>query len=166
MNDSTWRVVAAAAGVVTVGCSTFAIGAAVSSDSDSNSAPAESVDAGTTTTAAAAASTAPAGGATTTAPAGGASSSAPGTSGPAAPAAVTIENFAFGPEQLEVPVGSTVTWTNLDGNAHSVLSADEVLMSPDLDEGDTYEVTLDQEGTIDYICNIHQYMHGSIVVTP
>ncbi len=37
----------------------------------------------------------------------------------AANTAVKIDNFAFGPQTLTVPVGATVTWTNSDDIPHT-----------------------------------------------
>ena len=80
---------------------------------------------------------------------------------------MAIASFAFDPEALTVAIGSTVTWTNDDDVTHNVFStASDVLASPDIGEGDTYEVTLDAAGTIEYQCDIHEYMKGSITVTP
>ncbi len=79
---------------------------------------------------------------------------------------VSISDFKFGPPNLEVAVGSTVTWTNRDDVAHSVFTKDGTLGSPDLDKGDTYSVIVDQPGTINYYCDIHQYMRGTITVAP
>lgn len=79
---------------------------------------------------------------------------------------VAISGFAFGPPALEVSVGSTISWTNRDNVAHTVSTSDGLLASADLDNGDTYSVVVDEPGTIQYYCDIHQYMHGTITVTP
>ncbi len=78
---------------------------------------------------------------------------------------ISISNFAFGPADVSVAAGTTVVFVNEDDAVHNVLSEDGQLQSPDLAKGETYEVTLDQPGTIGYICNIHQFMRGTITVT-
>jgi plastocyanin len=89
------------------------------------------------------------------------------TTDPAAtPQAIKIVDFAFDPVELSVAAGSVVTWTNDDAAVHNVDSGDGVIASPDLEQDGAYEVTLDQPGTIEYQCNIHEYMKGSITVTP
>jgi amicyanin len=87
---------------------------------------------------------------------------------PAAPVAgnaVNIDNFAFAPATLTVPVGSTVTWTNHDEEPHTVVANDGSFRSPGLDGKATFSFTFTKAGTYDYICSIHPFMHGTVVVT-
>lgn len=80
--------------------------------------------------------------------------------------AVAIQGFAFGPEQLTVPVGATVTWTNMDGQAHTVSGRDRAAMpdSGSIAGGATYENTFTTAGTFEYVCGLHPFMVGSVVV--
>jgi len=77
---------------------------------------------------------------------------------------VTIADFAFDPAELEVTAGATVTWTNDDSATHTVESDDGTLMSDDLPNGATYEMTFDEPGTYEYVCGIHPNMSGTVVV--
>jgi plastocyanin len=83
-----------------------------------------------------------------------------------AQSAVTIDNYAFGPTSLTVRRGATVTWTNQDDDVHTVKSdgGPETFKSSALDTGDKFDVTFDKVGTYAYICSVHPYMHGTIVV--
>ncbi|WP_232216907.1 plastocyanin/azurin family copper-binding protein [Methanohalobium evestigatum] len=36
--------------------------------------------------------------------------------------------------------------------------------SPNLQQGDSFSHTFDEEGTYDYICTIHPYMEGAVTV--
>ncbi|MBC2644210.1 MULTISPECIES: cupredoxin family copper-binding protein [unclassified Rhodococcus (in: high G+C Gram-positive bacteria)] len=88
---------------------------------------------------------------------------------PAAPAAanaVDIDNFAFAPAALTVPVGSTVTWTNKDEEPHTVASGDGSFHSPGMGTDATYSFTFTKAGSFDYTCSIHPFMHATVVVTP
>jgi plastocyanin len=103
--------------------------------------------------------------------------SQPTTSPPAAPvgagtaapvgvgAKVSITNFAFDPAVLTVKARTTVTWTNNDIVAHTVTFTD-VANSPVLNHGETFSRTFPAAGTYAYICSIHPFMHGTVVVTP
>jgi amicyanin len=81
-----------------------------------------------------------------------------------APAKVSITNFAFDPTALTVKVGTTVTWTNNDVVAHTVTFTD-VANSPVLNRGDNFSRQFTKAGTYSYICSIHPFMHGMVVVT-
>jgi amicyanin len=99
----------------------------------------------------------------TAAPGDTSSSSAPAA--PVAGNAVTIDNFKFDPATLTVPVGSTVTWTNKDEEPHTVAAKDGSFHSSSLDTKGTYSFTFTKPGTYDYICSIHPFMTGTVVVT-
>jgi plastocyanin len=85
----------------------------------------------------------------------------------AAPVAkVSIANMAFSPSTLTVTAGTTVTWVNRDGDAHSVESRDKgFTSSPLLNTGDKYSYTFTTPGTYTYYCGVHASMTGKIVVT-
>ena len=84
--------------------------------------------------------------------------------GPTTP--VAIKDFAFSPETVTVKVGSAITWTNGDGFAHSVKSADGSFVSQDLQQGQSFSTTFTAPGTHAYICGIHNFMTGTVVVEP
>ena len=79
--------------------------------------------------------------------------------------AVTIVDFAFQPATLEVPVGTTVTWTNQGSAPHTVTADDGSFDSGTLQPGGTFSMTFDTPGTFTYHCEIHPNMMGTIVVT-
>jgi plastocyanin len=79
---------------------------------------------------------------------------------------VTVKNFGFNPAKLTVATGTTVTWTFEDQALHNATADDETFMSPSLNNGKTFKYTFTKPGTYTYICTIHQYMHGTITVTP
>jgi plastocyanin len=89
-------------------------------------------------------------------------------SGPAvATQSVKINQFAFGPQSITVKVGTTVTWTNGDQDSHTVTSQGNSgpLKSATLGNGDTYKYTFTKAGTYEYLCTIHPFMTGTVVVT-
>lgn len=96
-----------------------------------------------------------------------AASAPAGQAGPAvATDAVTIKNFGFGPATVTVKVGSTITWTNTDDEAHTVFFAFDGSRSPILvNQANTYRKTFSAPGTFTYHCTIHPFMTGTVVVT-
>jgi amicyanin len=85
---------------------------------------------------------------------------------PVGPDAVNIDGFAFAPATLTVKAGNTVTWTNKDEDPHTVVAGGGAFRSQALGSGGTYSFTFPTAGTFDYICSIHPFMRGTVVVTP
>jgi len=77
---------------------------------------------------------------------------------------IDISGFAFGPADVTVPAGTTVTWMNLDGAPHKVVSDDGAWQSPTLEDGESFSFTLDTPGTYAYHCSIHPSMQATITV--
>jgi plastocyanin len=86
------------------------------------------------------------------------------TSAAANPAAIRIDNFTFSPPMLVVAPGTTVTWTNADDDAHTVVEKDRKFKSAALDTDDTFSQTFTAPGEYEYICTLHPRMVGKIVV--
>jgi plastocyanin len=79
---------------------------------------------------------------------------------------IRIKGFAFSPNALKIKVGTTVRWTNLDSDPHTVNStAGGPLTSGLLFTNDAYSFTFKTAGTFAYICTIHTEMRASITVT-
>jgi plastocyanin len=77
---------------------------------------------------------------------------------------IVMKNFDFAPMSATVAAGTTVTWTNQDGEPHTVVSADGLFRSAALDQNDTFKFTFTKPGTYKYVCSIHPKMVGTIVV--
>jgi plastocyanin len=82
----------------------------------------------------------------------------------AANGAVKIDNFAFGPQAITVPVKTTVTWTNSDDIPHTAVSTDGVFKSKVMDTDEQFSETFTKAGTYPYYCTIHPKMTGQVVV--
>jgi plastocyanin len=79
---------------------------------------------------------------------------------------VSIENFAFGPDVVDLSVGDKVTWTNDESSTtHTTTSDDRLWDSGNLSAGDTFEHTFDGPGTFRYICKIHPSMTATVTVS-
>jgi amicyanin len=80
---------------------------------------------------------------------------------------IHIKNFTFGPASLKVTMGTTVTWINDDEEPHNVVNIGmptRVFRSGGMDGDDRYSFTFDKPGTYEYICSVHPYMKGEVVV--
>jgi plastocyanin len=79
---------------------------------------------------------------------------------------VSVVDVAFQPADIEVPVGTTVDWTNEDPFAHTVTARDGTFDSGTMDAGQTFSRTFAEPGTIEYFCEIHPSMTGTVTVRP
>jgi len=86
--------------------------------------------------------------------------------GTANSATVNIDNFAFAPATLTVTAGTTVTWKNDDDSPHRIGDKNGTFKSAALDTDDTFSHTFTAPGEYAYICTIHPYMAGKIIVKP
>ena len=84
------------------------------------------------------------------------------------PKVVTVEihNFAFQPATVTVHPGDTVEWKNEDSAPHT---ATAVTPKPGFDSGPiksgaTWRYNAQEKGTYNYICTIHPYMKGQLIV--
>jgi plastocyanin len=92
------------------------------------------------------------------------SSNGSGTSGGSD--AITIQNFAFSPAQLKVMPGATVTVTNKDQVTHTLTATKGGFDTGSIAAGQSKSFTAPKNpGTYPYICSIHQYMSGTLVVS-
>ncbi len=79
---------------------------------------------------------------------------------------VSIKDFAFGPGELTVSVGDTITWTNDEsGIPHTTTADDGLWDSATLKPDEKYSFTFTEAGTYTYFCSIHPSMRATITVT-
>jgi len=78
--------------------------------------------------------------------------------------AVEIVEFNFEPEEITVPAGTTITFTNQDEAPHTATADDSSFDTKELGKGDSAEATFDEPGTYPYYCRFHAFMKGSVVV--
>jgi plastocyanin len=77
---------------------------------------------------------------------------------------VMIDNFRFGPTDITVPAGASVSWTNRDDVPHNVVSTAQQFKSPVLDTDQQFVHTFDTPGTYAYFCSLHPKMTGQVTV--
>jgi LPXTG-motif cell wall-anchored protein len=77
---------------------------------------------------------------------------------------VTIADFSFTPALITIHVGDTVTWTNHGPSAHTATANNGSFNTGVLQKGQSASHTFNTAGTFSYICSIHPFMHGTVVV--
>jgi plastocyanin len=78
---------------------------------------------------------------------------------------VSIANFVFAPASVSITAGDTVIWTNNDEAVHDVTDRGGSWGSDIMNTGDTFSYTFMDPGTYAYICKLHPWMSGSVIVT-
>lgn len=78
--------------------------------------------------------------------------------------AVQIQSFAFNPNSLTAPVGTTVTWTNNDSAPHTATARDGSFDTGQMAQGESKSVTLNTAGTFEYFCAVHPRMVATLIV--
>ena len=85
---------------------------------------------------------------------------------PAADTMVVIKLFQFQPAQLQVKLGTTVTWVNQDEILHTVTLNDKAggFDAPLDGKGKQFSFAFTQPGVYRYYCDRHEHMRGEIEV--
>jgi plastocyanin len=79
---------------------------------------------------------------------------------------ITIAHFAYQPANLQVHVGTMVTWSNQDTVVHTVTFRAALMQSSGLlQQGQSYRATFNAPVTFAYYCAVHPAMVGSVTVT-
>lgn len=84
---------------------------------------------------------------------------------PASKNEVLIESNTFKPDTITIKAGDTVTWINNETYAHTVKAKNGEFDSGNMATGAKFSFTFGKEGTYDYICGIHTFMTGKVIVT-
>ena len=77
---------------------------------------------------------------------------------------VRIVDYGFEAGNLRVPVGTTITWTNLDGIGHTATADSGAWSSPVLGRDDAWSYTFTEPGLYTYFCTPHPQMKAQIEV--
>lgn len=93
------------------------------------------------------------------------------TGGAGGAAQVAMKNIQFNPRDISVKAGEAITFTNDEAVAHDVHKMSgpgkDFASGPagGMQEGDTFELTLDKPGKYEYVCDVHAPgMAGTITV--
>jgi plastocyanin len=78
---------------------------------------------------------------------------------------VAIVDYSYSPASITVAPGATVCWTNNGSFPHNVTSDPAgPINSGTLSNGQSFRLQFPSAGTFDYLCTIHPFMTGRVVV--
>jgi plastocyanin len=79
---------------------------------------------------------------------------------------MNMQHFAYQMANIQVRVGTTVTWTNQDSVPHSVTFKNGMMDSGPIYQGQSFNYTFNTSGTYQYYCSVHPYMVATVTVVP
>jgi amicyanin len=77
---------------------------------------------------------------------------------------MNMQNFAYQMANIQVRVGTTVTWTNQDSVPHSITFKNGMKDSGLLSQGQSFSYMFNTPGTYQYYCTVHPYMVATVTV--
>ena len=86
------------------------------------------------------------------------------TGAAASTAEITTPGKFYSPQDVDVLVGTTVTWRNADRSTHTVTEDDDIFDSGFIRPGGEFTRTFMQTGRFAFHCTIHRFMRGSVSV--
>ena len=75
---------------------------------------------------------------------------------------VMIKNFKFEPEILNVEIGDTIIWKNLDIAPHTATATDKSWTTKTLKKGAQEEIVISKDMKLDYYCRFHPMMKATL----
>jgi plastocyanin len=99
---------------------------------------------------------------------GGGGSEQPAASGECPGGAVVIRmvDIKFDPEDASARAGQEICWPNEDEIEHNAVAESGATFESELyGKGETFTTTVDEPGTVEYVCTVHPGMTGTIEVT-
>ncbi|NDF26771.1 MAG: hypothetical protein EB153_04295 [Nitrosopumilaceae archaeon] len=70
----------------------------------------------------------------------------------------------YNPSVAKIPVGGTITWKNADNASHTATETNSKFDTSLLTAGAEYSQTFSEAGTFDYMCTLHPWMKGQVIV--
>jgi plastocyanin len=97
---------------------------------------------------------------------GGGEQSASSDACPSGAVVIKMVDIKFDPEDASADVGQQVCWVNEETIEHNAVAEQGGDFKSELfGKGQTFTTTVDQPGTIEYVCTVHPGMTGTIDVT-
>jgi plastocyanin len=71
----------------------------------------------------------------------------------------------FVPNNVQVAIGGTVMWKNVDSAAHTATDVNGSFDSQLVNAGKSFKHKFDTAGTYEYLCIVHPWMKGTVTVS-
>jgi plastocyanin len=78
---------------------------------------------------------------------------------------VLVKSVAFNPREVRATIGKPVVWRFDDGGLEHTVTADDNSFDSGRRGDGTFERTFSAAGNVNYHCNVHTRMRGTIIVS-
>lgn len=78
---------------------------------------------------------------------------------------VLVKSVAFTPNEVQTTVGKPITWRFDDGGLEHTVTADDASFTSGRMSSGTYARTFSAPGNVDYHCEVHAWMRGTVIVS-
>jgi plastocyanin len=79
---------------------------------------------------------------------------------------IRMVDIKFDPKDATAAVGQEICWVNEDTIDHNAVAESGADFESELfGEGETFTATVEQPGTVEYVCTIHPGMTGTLEIT-
>ena len=75
---------------------------------------------------------------------------------------VEIREFSFQPRRTVMALGDTVVWINRDIVPHTITAEGGTWRAHTLEEGQSWEMVVEEGGMFPYFCEFHPHMKGLV----
>jgi plastocyanin len=84
---------------------------------------------------------------------------------PSGAVVIAMKDIKFDPEDATAEAGQEVCWVNEDTIDHNAVDEETGAFRSELfGKDETFTTTIDEPGTIDYVCTIHPGMTGTLTI--
>ncbi|HEX8967199.1 MAG TPA: PQQ-binding-like beta-propeller repeat protein [Chloroflexota bacterium] len=77
---------------------------------------------------------------------------------------IAVADYSFLPSRVQIPAGTTLTWTNRGSVIHTATDNHQAWDTGDISPGASASVEFDTPGTYSFTCKPHPWMYGQIIV--
>ena len=80
---------------------------------------------------------------------------------------IEMVDIKFDPEDATASAGQEICWINVDTIDHNAVAESGADFESELfGKGETFTATVDEPGTVEYVCTIHPGMTGTLTIEP
>jgi plastocyanin len=86
---------------------------------------------------------------------------------PSGSVVIRMVDIKFDPDEATAKAGQEICWVNEDTIEHNAVAEQGADFKSELyGKGETFTATVDEPGTVEYVCTVHPGMTGKLTIEP